>query len=126
MGHDLKRLCPIPSAMLDSACVDALLAAAQPGLGNSDDDQLRLGLYGDFYVQGDSGVQLGISMTWAHDLPATDTFHPEFQPANGASAAKFDSLGVDALNLDLCNLFEGDTLSVDVTPTEFPPGVQFS
>jgi len=129
----LKRPCPIPVVMLDSTVdqrLEGLLAAVPPGFdtANSDDNQFRLD--GDFYAQGDDNVRLGVSMTWAHDLPAaevlsedTNTFDLDLQPASVAPAAKFDSLDIDALKPLACNLCEGKTRSADEVPSTNLPHV---
>jgi hypothetical protein len=106
--------------MLDSAvdqCLEGLLATVQPGIGSrSSDDQFRFDE--DFYAPEDNSVPLGVSMTWEHDLPATEvpcwdtnTFDLDLKPVSAATAVKFDGLDDDALKPSTCNLCKGKTCS---------------
>lgn len=119
--------------MLDASvdqCLEALLAAVPPGIGmvNSDDNQFRFDE--DFYAQEDDSVRLGVSMDWAHDLPAaqvlssdTNTFDLDLKPVSVASASEFDRLDVDALKPSACSMHESKTRSADnVLSTNLPHG----
>eukprot|EP00419_Tripos_fusus_P047331 CAMPEP_0172835964 /NCGR_PEP_ID=MMETSP1075-20121228/26151_1 /TAXON_ID=2916 /ORGANISM="Ceratium fusus, Strain PA161109" /LENGTH=244 /DNA_ID=CAMNT_0013679113 /DNA_START=27 /DNA_END=762 /DNA_ORIENTATION=- len=115
--------------MTDSAvdqCLEGLLAAAPlgAGTGNSEDNQFRFDE--DFYAQEDNSVPLGMSMNWAGDLPAdetfcsdTDTANLDLRPVSGSSATSH-GLDVDAVKPSTNSLCEGNACSADFAMSQPP------